>query len=57
MTAAKIVLVCSSTTRNTAVSRAELELYPLKTVKDVRKLKWQYKVTSMPKKWLTAIAK
>ena len=38
MTAAKKVLGCSSTTSNT-VLRAELEMYPLETNRDVRKLK------------------
>ena len=31
-------------------------MYPLKTNKDVRKLRWQYKVRNMPKKRLPAIA-
>ena len=31
-------------------------MYPLKTNRDVRKLKWQYKVGNMPKKNLPAIA-
>ena len=45
-TAAKKVLLigCSSTTRNT-VLREELGMYPLKTNRDMRKLKWQYKRT------------
>ena len=30
--------------------RAELGMYPLKTNRDVRKLKWQYKVNNMPEK-------
>ena len=30
-------------------------MYPLKTNRDVIKLKWQYKVRSMPKKRLPAI--
>ena len=55
MTAAKKVLGCSSTTSNT-VLRAELGMYPLKTNRDVRKLKWQYKVRNMPKHRLPAIA-
>ena len=38
MTAAKIVLGCPSTMRNTAL-RAELGTYPLETNRDVRKLK------------------
>ena len=49
MTAAKKVLGCSSTTSNT-VLRAELEMYPLETNRDVRKLKWQYKARNMPKR-------
>ena len=32
--------------------RAELAIYPLETNGDVRKLKWQYKVRSMPEKKL-----
>ena len=40
MTAAKKILGCSSTTSNT-VLRAELGMYPLKTNRDFRKLKWQ----------------
>ena len=33
-------------------------MYPLKTntPRDVRKLKWQYKVRNMPRKWLPATA-
>ena len=54
MTAAKSILGCSSTTSNT-VLRAELGTYPLKTNRDVRKLKWQYKVKNMPEKRLPAI--
>ena len=42
MTAAKKVLECSSTTSNT-VLRAEFGIYRLKTNRDVRKLKGQYK--------------
>ena len=52
---AKKVQGCSSTTSNT-VSRAELGMYPLEINRDVRKLKWQYKVRNMPKKRLPAIA-
>ena len=52
---AKKVQGCSSTTSNT-VSRAELGMYPLKTNRDVIKLKWQYKVRNMPQKRLPAIA-
>ena len=55
MTAAKKVLGCSSTTSNTGLG-AELGMYPLKTNRDVRKLKWQYKVRNMPKKRSPAIA-
>ena len=38
------------------VLRAELGLYPLKTNRNVRKWKWQYKVDNMPEKRLPAIA-
>ena len=55
MTAAKNILGCSSMTRNT-VLRAELRMYPLKTNRDARKLKWQHKVKSMPEKRLPVIA-
>ena len=54
MTAATQVLGCSSTTSNT-VLRAELGMYPLKTNRDVRKLKWPYTVRNMPKTRLPAI--
>ena len=54
MTTAKKILGCSSTTSNT-VLRAELGMYPLETIRDVRKLKWQYKVNNMPEKRLPAI--
>ena len=54
MTAAKTTLGCSSTTSNT-VLRAELGMYPLKTNRDLRELKWQYKVENMPEKRLPAI--
>ena len=54
MTAAKNILGCSSTTINT-VLRAALGMYPLKTNRDARKLKWQYKVKNMPEKRLPAI--
>ena len=30
-------------------------MYPLKTIRDVRKLKWQYKVNNAPEKKLPAI--
>ena len=53
VTAAKKVLGCSSTTSN-KVLRAELGMYPLKTNRDARKLKWQCKVRNVPK--LSAIA-
>ena len=46
-TAANKILGCSSTTSST-ILRAELGMYPLKTNKDVNKLKWQYKVRNMP---------
>ena len=55
LTAAKKVLGCSRTTSN-IVSKAELGMYPLETNRDVRKLKWQYKVRNMPKKRLSVIA-
>ena len=55
MTAAKKVRGCSRKTSST-VLRAELRMYPLKTNRDVRKLKWQYDVRNMPKKRLPAIA-
>ena len=54
MTAANEILGCSSTTNN-AVLRAELGMYPLKTNRDVRKLKWQYKTCNMPENRLPAI--
>ena len=53
-TAAKKILGCGSTTSNT-VLRAELAIYPLRTNRDVIKLKWQYKVNNMPEKRLPAI--
>ena len=49
MTAGKNILGCSSTTSNTEL-RAELGMYPIKTNRDARKLKWQYKVNNMPEK-------
>ena len=55
MTAAKKVPRCSRTTSNT-VLRADLGMYPLKTNRDMRKLKWQYRVRNMPKKRLPAIS-
>ena len=56
MTAAKKILRCSNTMSNT-VLRAELGMYPIKTNKDVRKMKRQHKVRNMPeKKRLPAIA-
>ena len=54
VTAAKIIPRGSSTTSNT-VLRAELEMYPLETNRDTRKLKWLYKVRRMPKKRFPAI--
>lgn len=50
----KKILGCASTTSNT-VLRAVLGMCPLKSV-DVRKLKWQYELWSMPKMRLPAIA-
>ena len=55
MTAAKEILGCSSTTSNT-VLRAELGMYPLQTNRDVRKLKWQYKIDNISEMRLPAIA-
>ena len=49
MTAAKKILGSSSTTSNT-VLRAELGMYPLETIRDVRKFKWQYKYRICQKK-------
>ena len=54
MTAAKNILGCSSMTSNT-ILRAELEMYPLETHRDARKLKWHYIVNNMPEKRLPAI--
>ena len=56
MTVAKNILGCPSTTSNTAL-RAELliGMYPLKTNRDMRKLKWQYEVKNLPEKRLPAI--
>ena len=53
MTAAKMILGCSSATSNT-VFRAELGVYPLKTNRDVRMWKWQYR-NNMPEKRLPTI--
>ena len=50
----KVVLGFSSTTSST-VLRAELEMCPLKTTRGMRKLKWQHRVKSAPKKRLPAI--
>ena len=55
MTAARKTLRCSSTTSKT-VLRAELGMHPLKTNRNMRKLKWQYQVRNIPKKRLPAIA-
>ena len=49
MTAAIKILRYSSATSNT-VLRAELGMHPLKTTRDMRKLKWQHKVRNVPKK-------
>ena len=54
MTAAKKILGCSRTASNTVIT-AELGMHPLKTNRDVRKLKWQYKVKNMPEKRLPAM--
>ena len=54
MTAANKTLGCSSTTSNT-VLRAKVGLYSLETNRDVRKMKWQYKVKNMPEKRLPTI--
>ena len=55
MTAAEKMLGCSSTTSN-IVLRAEPGMYPLETIRDVRKLKWQNKLNNMSKKRLPVIA-
>ena len=49
MTATIKILRCSSTTSDTVV-RAELGMHPLKTNRDMRKLKWQYKSKKHAKK-------
>ena len=49
ITAAKQILGCSSTTSNT-ILRAERGMYPLKTNRDARKLKWQYIVNNIEKR-------
>ena len=54
-TAAKKILGCSSTTSNRVLT-TQLGMHPLKTSRDVRKLKSQYGVMGMPKKRLPAIA-
>ena len=36
--------------------RAELGMYPHKTNKDVRNVKWQYDARNMPEKRLPAVA-
>ena len=46
MTAAKKILGCSKTASNTSL-RAELGIYSLKTNRDMRKLKWYYRVKNM----------
>ena len=51
MTAAKNILGRSSTTSEAA----ELGMYPIRTNRDVTKLKWQYQVNKMPEKRLPAI--
>ena len=55
MTAARKILGRSSTAGNT-VLRAELGMCPLQARRDVRKLKWQYKVQNVPEKRLPVIA-
>ena len=45
---------CCSTSSNT-VQRAELGMYPPRTSRDVKTLKWQYKIRNMPKKRLPAM--
>ena len=52
MAAAKLVLGYYRTSNT--VLRAELGMYPLNTIRDVRKLKWKYKVRNTPKKRLPA---
>ena len=54
MTAAKDIQGCSSTTSNT-VLRAKLGIYPLKTTRGVRKLKWQCKVQNIPENRLPSV--
>ena len=54
MIAAKRILGCSKTACNTAL-RAELGIYSLKTNRDLRKLKWYYRVNNMQRKRLPAI--
>ena len=49
MTAAKKVRGCSSTTSNATLS-AERGMYPLKTNRDARKLKRQYRARIMSKR-------
>ena len=56
MTAGKKVLRFSSTTNNDTVLRAELGVYPLKTNRDARKLKWQHQARNMPEKRLPVVA-
>ena len=51
----KVLLIGCSSTTSGIVLRAEMAMYPLKTSRDVRELKWQYKVRNLPKKRLPAI--
>ena len=55
MAAAKKILGCSKTTSNTAL-RAELGMYVLKTIRDMRKLIWQFSMKNMQNKKLPATA-
>ena len=52
--AAKKIPGCSSTTSYKVLS-AKLGMYPIKTKRDVRKLKWQCKVKNASEKRLPAI--
>lgn len=56
MRAAKIVLRCSQRTSNAAV-RAELGIQSVRTGKNTRKLKWQYRMQGMGQERLPKIAR
>ena len=55
MATAKKILGCSKTTSDTAL-RAELGMYALKTIRDMRKLIWQFSMKNMQNKKLPATA-